>query len=383
MAADQLIFDVDSHITENLPRLHELTDAKYRGAAPRIIDQGASELLFLGGLYVQQPPGVSWADTNTRGGFDPAKRTGGKWVESESVGFDPKARLAMMDEHGVAGSVLFPSIGLFCGTLPDPEVAAGVCRGVNRYIAEFCSADPARLKNTATVPIADVKRAQEEARYAVKELGAAAIFSPSGVHGPYPVYHPHYDAFFDTIAELGVPYITHTGAAAMVRGLGVERYQGRFPPFHITSHMIEAELACLGVLAYGVLDKRPELKIGFFEAGAAWAPAVVHKITEKYEHMGWMMPELSRSPLEVFKRQCLVTVESDEALLDAVLDYFDGGCVGWSSDVPHFDCEDEGRPDALVNNRALSERNKRGVLADNGLAFFGLTEAYAARRAAE
>ena len=55
------------------------------------------------------------------------------------------------------------------------ERAAGICRGVNRYIAEFCSADSDRLWNTATVPICDPYLAIQEAKYAVEELNAVAL----------------------------------------------------------------------------------------------------------------------------------------------------------------------------------------------------------------
>ena len=372
-----VIFDVDGHLCEDWLRLQQLTDAPFRAFAPQIIDMGPSEVLSIGGLRLQQPPGMTWGDTNTRGGLDAANRKMGKWDDSEPVGMIPEARLAMMDEHGVYAAVIFPSLGLFAGALQPPQIAAGVCRGVNRYIAEFCAADPARLKNTATVPIGDVELARREARHAVKELGAIAIFAPSGVHGPQPLYHPYYDPLFDEVADLGVPFITHSGAAAMHKGLGVDRFHGAFAPFHITQHCIEAQLACLGFLSYGVLDRRPQLKVGFFEAGAAWAPCIVDKMTEKFETLGWMLPELTRSPRETFTAQCLVTVETDEAILGATLDFFDGNCVAWSSDVPHFDCEEDGKPDHLFEHPDLTDDRRRRLVGGNGLDFFGLTEMFA------
>ena len=380
---DYPIIDADSHLTENLERVCELIDRRHRQYGPRMLDQGPSELFYLGGAYLPQPPGLSWGETCYPGAYREKPRRPRKYRESHIVGFDPKARLEMMDEHGVHGTVIFQSMGLFAGAIPNPEISAAVCRGFNRYIAEYCSADRARLWGMATVPLADPSRAAEEARYAVKELGLIGVFAPSGVHGPQPLYHPYYTPFFDAIAELGVPFGTHTGAAIMYKGLGFERFPGLFPPFHLCTHASEAQISLMGMLAYGVLDSRPGLKIGFFEAGAGWAPFVIDKMHERFEDMGWMMPDLKTDPRETFAERCLVTVETDEALLPATLDYFGGRGVAWSSDLPHFDAEDDGRPDALIAQDRISGAYKRRLLFENAVEFFGLKIGKAVRAAAE
>jgi len=370
---DYHIIDADSHLSEDLNRVQELTDARYREFAPKMLPQGPSEVFVIGGKYLPQPPGMTWGETISPGGFRKTPRTPTKYADGDVVGFDPKARLEMMDDHGVFGSVIFPSQGLFAGAIPEPKMAGAVCRGVNRYMAEFCSEDPTRLWNMATVPVSDVDIAIAEAKYAVKELGAVGIFSPSGVHGPHPIYHAYYDPFFDSIAELDVPYCAHTGAAVFApKGLAVERFDGAFPPYHMTTHVCEAMITSVGIITYGVIDKRPELKVGFFEAGAGWAPFWVSRMQDNYHDMGWMMPELKRDPLETFKNNCLVTVEAEEAILEATLEYFDGNSVAWTSDVPHFDCENEGRPDELVENTMLSQEAKKSLLHENAIEFFGL-----------
>ncbi len=370
---DYAIIDSDSHLTEDLDRLRELTDERYRSYAPRMLDQGTSELFYIGGIYLPQPPGMSWGETVTPGAFRRKDRQPIKYADGDPVGFDAKARLALMDDQGVAGSVIFPSMGLFAGSLAPGELAAGVCRGVNRYVAEFCSADTERLWNTATVPLADPKLAAEEAVYAVEELNAVAIFAPSGLHGPQPIYHPYYDPFFDKMAELGVPFCTHTGAAVIPpRGLAAERFQGRFAPYHMTTHVCEAMIAAAGILSYGVLDRRPELKIGFFEAGAGWAPFWVSTLREKWKDMGFLMPEKRNDPFETFRERCFVTVESEEVNLATTLDYFKGAAVGWSSDLPHFDCENMGSPEALVKSGKLTDQQKYRLLNANTAAFFNL-----------
>lgn len=381
---DYPIIDADSHLSEDLTRLAELTDARYRHYAPRMIDQGSSELFFIGGVYMPQPPGMSWGETITPGAYRAKDRTPKKFSEGDPVGFDANARLALMDEQGVYGSVIFPSQGLFSGSLQPGEVAAGICRGVNRYVAEFCATDTGRLWNTATVPLSDPILAGTEAKYAVEELGAVAIFAPSGVHGPQPLYHPFYDPFFEVMAELSVPFCTHTGAAVIAeRGLAAERFNGRFPPYHMTTHVCEAMMSAAGILSYGILDRHPTLKVGFFEAGAGWAPFWISKLREKWEDMGWMMPEMTADPLVTFRERCFVTVEAEEALLPSTIDFFDARAVGWSSDLPHFDCEDYGRPNALLDSQKLTDEQKFRLLNANAVEFFDLDVPGSLRAAAE
>ncbi len=370
---DYPIIDADSHLSEDHDRVRELTDAKFQEFAPRMVPQGPSEIFTIGGKFLPQPPGMTWGESVSPGAFRKETRTPMKYEHGDPVGFDPKVRLKMMDDHGVYGSVIFPSQGLFAGAIPDPEIAAGVCRGVNRYMAEFCSADTSRLWNMATVPVSNIDVAIQEAKYAVNELGAVGIFSPSGVHGPHPIYHAYYDAFFDVIAELNVPYCTHTGAAVFApSGLAVERFEGVFPPYHMTTHICEAMISSVGIITYGVMDKRPGMKVGFFEAGAGWAPFWVSCMQGNFHDMGWMMPELKRDPKETFQENCIVTVEAEEALLVETLEFFEGSSVAWSSDVPHFDCEDEGRPSELVNNTKLSPKAKKRLLNSNAVEFFNL-----------
>ena len=367
-----VIIDADSHLVEDFDRLRSLIDARYREYAPRLIKQGPAEVVYMGGIYQAQAPGMTWGDTNSRRGLDADKRQMRTWDESEQIGFDPKLRLAVMKDLGVDGSVIFPSIGISAGTMKAPDIAAGVCRGVNRYVADFCSADTDRLWPAATVPLGDVDLAAKEARYAVQELGAKAIFGTSGVHGPEPLHHAYYNGFFDTIAELGVPFCTHGGGGAVRGGLAADRFAGQYAPYHMTTHTIEAMLACVGLISYGVLDRRPELKVGFFEAGAGWAPFWLDKLNEKFEHLGWLMPELNRSPIEIFKSQCAVTIEVEEALAGPTLDFLGGRGVMWSSDLPHFDCEDEGRPDRIRDNQSIAADHRERVLGLNAIEFFNL-----------
>ena len=96
---DYHIIDADSHLSEDLNRVQELTDARYREFAPKMLPQGPSEVFVIGGKYLPQPPGMTWGETISPGGFRKTPRTPTKYADGDVVGFDPKARLEMMAGH--------------------------------------------------------------------------------------------------------------------------------------------------------------------------------------------------------------------------------------------------------------------------------------------
>ena len=366
------VVDADGHLMEDLARVAELIDPSFRHLAPRYISQGETDLFVLGGEFIHLNQGMAWSDLGRLDGLKEDERKLGRRQEVYVPhAIDPDARLKLMDDYGIFASVLYPSTGLFLGLIDDPAVYAAVARGVNRYMAEFCSSDLTRLHNVATVPISDVERACNEARYAVEELHAVAIYAPPGL-SPKPIYHPAYEPFWDTMAELGVPFCTHAGAIPMRKGLGVERFPGRWPAFHLTTHVIEGMLACLGLVAYGVLERHRDLKVGFMECGCGWVPFWLEAIDDKRKLVEWMMPELSRSAEETFRDQCVVTSESGDELLPGVLSELKGRGVVWASDIPHADAHDGGRPRGVWGDDRLSGQEKNQVLSHNAVEFYGL-----------
>jgi Amidohydrolase len=65
-----------------------------------------------------------------------------------------------------------------------PGYAAALAHAYNKWAADYCKADPRRLKFAAQIAMHDVKSAVEEARRCVRELGAVAVIgTPNPVNG--------------------------------------------------------------------------------------------------------------------------------------------------------------------------------------------------------
>ena len=84
---------------------------------------------------------------------------------SPAGGYDPAARLRVMDGEGIDAVLLYPTIGIcWEGHVTDGELATAYTRAYNRWLAEFCRADPRRRFHTVRVTLAGQKHAAPEER---------------------------------------------------------------------------------------------------------------------------------------------------------------------------------------------------------------------------
>src|SRR5207237_8362525 len=125
-----------------------------------------------------------------------------------------------------------------------------------------CQFGPKSLKLAAQVAFHDVAGAIEEARHAVRELGAIAVIGnpnpPNGRH----IHDPAFEPLWSAIEELGVPVGFHPTGQSSLRDDLARRYldtpngrvigvAGRNP--------VELMMAFGSMAAGGVLERHPGL----------------------------------------------------------------------------------------------------------------------------
>src|SRR5207245_9548474 len=64
------------------------------------------------------------------------------YEEGRKGGFDPHARIPDMDLDGIDAAFLYPSLCLSFGGVEDPQLAAALYRGYNRWLADYCKPSP-------------------------------------------------------------------------------------------------------------------------------------------------------------------------------------------------------------------------------------------------
>lgn len=294
---------------------------------------------------------------------------------------DPQTRLRDMDWEGRDVDILFPSIILFLLTIRDPQLAAAMCRAYNNWVADFCKADPDRLKAVAVVPLQDMALAVEEAKRAVKELGTVGVMCPAAYHDKNlddPLLHP----FFDACQSLDMPLCLHVVAeidADLKYPPGNERYK-QFPLWHAWCKSISHMNALACVIGGGVLDEFPKLCFAFMETGVGWVPYWLEKLEENIEtfrrelpHLKTPINRLKMLPQEYLKAGRLYfECDCDEATLPFVAELIGDDKILYASDYPHFDARFPDSVKAISERTTLSESAKRKILGANAARFYKL-----------
>src|SRR5438034_9345121 len=218
--APALILSSDSHVFEPPDLWSTRIDAAFRDRAPRIqrID-GADDIVVeadqvLSGIGLITNPGARFEAPETITGR-------GRLEDVPPGGYDPDQHLADMRLDGVAGEVLYPSQGLFYFRVQDSGLMSAIFRAYNDWLAEFCRADPSRLKGIAMINLDDV-------RDGIAELERTASLGLAGAMiAEYPAEDRRYDQteyepFWAAAAALDMPLSLHTATRRQgkIRGAG-------------------------------------------------------------------------------------------------------------------------------------------------------------------
>lgn len=282
-------------------------------------------------------------------------------------GGDPQAMLQAMDREGIDVSIVFRTMAshLIAVDGLDPKLSAAVCRGFNNWLGDFCDKDRTRLKPAALIPLQDTTLAVEEARRAVRDLGAVALILSNHPVDGRPWYDTHWDPVWAEAERLGVPITFHGIQMAYQEHLG-RRFMDNFALAHAAGHPIELMLALGSLLTGGVFARYPGLRAAFLEGSCSWVPWWLWVLDERVEKFGDDERfALTMPPSEYFRRHCWVSVEPDEALAAQTFASLGDDNIVISSDWPHDDSAYPHAVDEFLAIEGVSAESKRKVLWDN------------------
>ena len=180
--------------------------------------------------------------------------------------YDPVERLRSLWTDSVDAEVLYgtPELWDAIRQLPDPELKLALVRAYNDWLAEFCSHAPDRLLGLAKLPTTSVEHAQAELQRCVSELGLRGAILDAWPSGSPAGGNEADDPFWATVNDLQVPISFHCGfgtAASTAPPSGIA--PGLRPSMADT---------LLPMVAGGVFDRFPEVKVVFAHGDAGWAP---------------------------------------------------------------------------------------------------------------
>ena len=365
------VMDSDMHVQEPFDLWLNYIDPAYKDRAPIGTNEYLSDLhLVHDGQVVSRDRKHIVEDDIVR---DQGERYGRLelFEEYDERGWGSDVQLEAMDKEGIDVTVLYPTRGLVAHAkeYDDDGLAAAVSRAYNDWLADLCAPAPERMYGAAMLPAQCVEAAVEEVKRTRQEYGFKAVFlRPNPVRGRN-WNNPAYDPLWAECQKQDVAVGFHEGIPCVLPVAVGERFAGIHEDIwlteHVASHAIEQMYACLSIIAGGVCERFPELRIAFLEGNCSWLPFWLWRMDEHYEvRERKLKRHLPLPPSEYFKRQCFAGVEADEALAVNVFDWMGDSNLVFSTDFPHADSRFPHAVDTLLE-QPFPEESKRKILWDN------------------
>ena len=248
---------------------------------------------------------------------------------------DPLERLKDMDADGVEASSSYCEVSAFRYLYLLARGAAEATRAFNTTLAEFASADPARLVVSYQIPIHDVDAAVAEVRWAAAN-GCRSLQLPvfPAELGLPDYWDARYDALWAAVQEADLPICCHIGLNTRLEDLAVRDptpQKGIFVPMVGLS---SGEAFGMWLLT-GIFARFPRLKVVFVEPGLGWVSWWLYLVDDMASRQGYQFPGLTGLPSEHFRQNIFLTFIDEPDAMKHAHDRLGVENIMWSSDYPH------------------------------------------------
>ncbi len=366
------IIDADGHVTEPAKLYVTHIDKKFRAQAEALVKgAGAGNLGIIPALH----PGwrsaahaLGEAQEDPKLGKFPSGRN--HPLASPAGGYDPHERIRDMDREGIDVAVCFATVATSVCAVADADLEAALARAYNRWLGEYCSACPKRIKGAGIVPQRDMRKCTDEVLWLAQEPWAVGIMTFGNLNGAL-ADNPYFDPLYRAAEQADLPLCFHGGTDRPPFAPGRQDVGNNMFLMHLTGHVWHQMRAMASAVGGGLFERYSKLRIGFFEGGISWVPWWAERMDDHYRHFGGHTPHLGRAPSEHMRGpRCFFTFDPDEDLLPEALKWLGAGRLMWASDYPHFDARFPDAAELIVNHPRLSAEDKRAVLSSNALNFY-------------
>ena len=285
---------------------------------------------------------------------------------------DPAARVAVLDEQGLAGCWLFPTLGMIYEEplAHDPEAVCHLFTAFNRWLLEdwgFVHDD--RIFTAPYLSLADPQWAVDELTWAL-DHGAHSIVmrpaAPTTMLGRRSPFDTMFDGFWQLANDAGIAVVLHAGDGGVSsNGFAADGFAadfaGGWKP-SIKAFAIEQAIRdyLLTLVFDRHLDRFPNLRIASIENGAEYLGDLFKKVRSTANKMPGYFPE---DPVATFREHVWINPFWEDDVYE-VVDLMGADRVLFGSDWPHI----EGLPnprDYVREVKDLGADDRRRVLNDN------------------
>jgi len=311
------------------------------------------EMVEQSGLHeletVNYPPG---APITARGDWRPAKGKPGGTLEA--------LRAQALDPFGTSLAICNCLYGV--QLLFSEDLAAGIARAINGWMArEWLDREP-RLRASIVVPTQSPELAVDEIEHWAKDERFVQVMML--ISGDAPLGKRHYWPIYAAAARHGLPVGLHAGSSFRhpTTPVGWTSYYAE--DYVSQSQAFQTQLTSL--ICEGAFSKFPSLRVVLLESGVTWLPAHLWHLDKFWRGLRMEVPWVDRPPFEIVRDQVRLTLQPCDAPPDPdqmrrLIEHMGSDTLLlFSTDYPHwqFNGEDalpDGLPDGLI----------RKILIDN------------------
>jgi predicted TIM-barrel fold metal-dependent hydrolase len=289
-----------------------------------------------------------------------------------------------LEQAGIESTVLYPSAGLAVGRIVDHEWAIAACRAYNNWIYEKYTSKSKCIRAVALIPVQDVDAAVSELRRAVKDLGMCGAMLPSNGEGIKDhLGSTTYWPIYEETERLNTCLAVHGGCH---HHLGMDRFSTYYP-IHALGHPFGIMIQAASMLAHGIFERFPKVRVAFLEGGATWVPFFMDRLDRSYNVSHFqvdqkgdllMGPRTNEKASEYFKRhvtegRIFVGFDCDDSGLGFAVKMAGREPFLFASDFPHEifsadHCRHE--LDELLQRDDLTHEDKEAVVGGNAIRLY-------------
>lgn len=372
------IIDADGHVEEWAATFSDAYwPREYARRRPQVVAAENQAYWLIDSQVVPHPTGKGCMIVGTPTGYGEVKTpfTARKWDADAIDSMEmrrPEARLQAMAAEDIDLQVLYPTLFLAYPLTTDIGLGTALCQSYNSWLGDVCRQSD-RLHYVALVNLDDPQAAAAEVHRA-KELGAVGVMV-LGTAGDRLLDHPALEPFYAACDQTRLPLSVHVGWGCP----SLNNLYDQLMPSFVVPFLLPVFMGFTAILSSGVLERYPNLRVGFFECGSQWLHFLIDRIDHRWSYvrdlasrMPVAAPRAERRPSEVLRSgQVYISCEVEDALLPQAIELIGEDHVLFGSDMPHGDREPFSARE-LRQRTDIAATAKEKILEANALRFYGL-----------
>lgn len=284
----------------------------------------------------------------------------GDWLRKVPPHYlDVNAKLASMDASGI-------EITMLSTNDPGPEWfgadGPAVAQLIHDSLAGVIAQHPTRFRGLCVLPLQNEKAAAEELDRCVKKLGFKGILLYTNLAGAW-CDEPQFHWLYARAEELGVPILLHPA-----KPMTTEQVKG----YELTStlgNMFENTIAIARIIASGLLDKHPRLKLVCPHLGGT-LPYISGRMDHQLTVLKRGPQNLQRKPSDYLRSIYMDIVSPLPEAMRFALDFSSADKLLFSSDHPWVQPKEILDP---LRSLKLPAADEQKILSGNARQLFGLS----------